>query len=70
MLKTTNSLGVLPLVVATLFASQASAQSQMEHPTAAVSPSPAAVAAQQSFTLLKSLAGTWEGAMTMPPGSR
>lgn len=63
MQKTRKSLGVLQVIAATLFASQASAQSQMEHPTA-VAPSPAA---QQAFSLLKTLAGTWEGPMTITP---
>ncbi len=66
MQKTTKWLGALQLLVATLLASHASAQSQMEHPTPAVAPSPASPAVQQNFTLLKSLAGTWEGSMMRP----
>ena len=64
---TTKSLGFLQIIFAIVFASQASAQSQMEHHTA-VAPSAAApsAAAQQSFSLLKTLAGTWQGSVKMP----
>lgn len=65
--KTTKSLGLLQIVGATLFAGQASAQSQMEHPAPAAAAAPASPAALQSFNLLKTLAGTWQGAGTITP---
>jgi hypothetical protein len=66
MKKSKTLLGLLQVTAAILLASQASAQSQMEHPTTAVASAPASAAAQQSFALLKTLAGTWEGTMVVP----
>jgi hypothetical protein len=66
MKKFMNLPGFVQITAAILCTSQASAQSQMEHPTTAVASATAPSAAQQSFSLLKTLAGTWEGTMVVP----
>ncbi|MGI9103153.1 MAG: hypothetical protein ACR2IF_12000 [Terriglobales bacterium] len=60
-----KSLGYV-LSVALLLLSTA-AFAQMDHKPAAPAPSPAALQAQNSFNLLKSLAGGWEGTFTTDP---
>jgi hypothetical protein len=63
---TTHARAILPLIVATLLASPMSAQTH-EHPAAADTPSPDA---QKAFTLIKSLAGAWQGKVTVDPASK
>jgi hypothetical protein len=53
---------VLPLAVATLFATQLGAQGH-DHPAAPAAPS---ADAQRAFTLIKTLSGAWQGLVVEP----
>jgi hypothetical protein len=59
---TTHARAILPLVVATLFASQLSAQTH-DHPAATDT---ATAATKQAFALIKSLSGRWQGPYLNP----
>jgi hypothetical protein len=62
MLSTRNTRPFVVLIVATAFATQASAQSH-EHPAA---PEPPSAEAQKAFAALKSIAGGYQGYVTEP----
>jgi hypothetical protein len=61
---TTHARTILPLIVATLFASPRPVSAQAhDHPAATVAPS---ADAQKAFALIKSLAGAWQGKISEP----